>query len=108
MYTVLYCTVLYHLLLSVVSTVQVIGVEEAMDRVRELKKLGPPKPVKGERARSKRRVPVVAIIGKRTRRLTTLALFCFVANSAGGATRWLGLLPFDVVRFSCGVIWLCS
>ncbi|CAN0412074.1 unnamed protein product, partial [Ectocarpus sp. 12 AP-2014] len=27
--------------------VQVIGVEEAMDRVRELKKLGPPVPVKG-------------------------------------------------------------
>lgn len=45
------------------STVQVIGVEQAMDRVRELKKLGPPKPVKGERARSKRRVPVVAVIG---------------------------------------------
>ena len=36
-----------------------------MERVRELKKLGPPKPVKGERARSKRRVPVVAVIGKR-------------------------------------------
>ncbi|CAM9805385.1 unnamed protein product [Pylaiella littoralis] len=44
--------------------VQVIGVEEAMDRVRELKKLGPPVPVKGERARSKRRVPVVAVIGR--------------------------------------------
>lgn len=36
-----------------------------MDRVRELKKLGPPAPVKGERARSKRRVPVVAVIGER-------------------------------------------
>ncbi|CAN0530723.1 unnamed protein product [Ectocarpus sp. 12 AP-2014] len=48
--------------------VQVIGVEEAMDRVRELKKLGPPVPVKGERARSKRRFPVVAVIGEyRTR-----------------------------------------
>ncbi len=46
--------------------VQVIGVEEAMERVRELKKLGPPKPVKGERARSKRRVPVVAVIGETT------------------------------------------
>ncbi|CAB1115467.1 unnamed protein product [Ectocarpus sp. CCAP 1310/34] len=44
--------------------VQVIGVEEAMDRVRELKKLGPPVPVKGERARSKRRFPVVAVIGR--------------------------------------------
>lgn len=43
---------------------QVIGVEEAMNRVRELKKLGPPVPVKGERARSKRRVPVVAVIGE--------------------------------------------
>lgn len=45
--------------------VQVIGVEEAMERVLELKKLGPPVPVKGERARSKRRVPVVAVIGER-------------------------------------------
>eukprot|EP00903_Cladosiphon_okamuranus_P016406 g15127.t1 len=44
--------------------VQVIGVEEAMERVMELKKLGPPVPVKGERARSKRRVPVVAVIGR--------------------------------------------
>lgn len=51
-------------LLLTLSTVQVIGVEQAMERVRELKKLGPPKPVKGERARSKRRVPVVAIIGE--------------------------------------------
>ena len=41
-----------------------IGVEQAMDRVRELKKLGPPKPVKGEKARSKRRYPVVAVIGE--------------------------------------------
>ena len=41
-----------------------IGVEEAMQRVQELKKLGPPAPVKGERARSKRRVPVVAVIGE--------------------------------------------
>ena len=45
--------------------VQVIGVEEAMARVLELKKLGPPVPVKGERARSKRRVPVVAVVGER-------------------------------------------
>lgn len=35
-----------------------------MERVRELKKLGPPQPVKGERARSKRRVPVVAVVGE--------------------------------------------
>ncbi|CAM9981099.1 unnamed protein product [Ectocarpus sp. 6 AP-2014] len=49
---------------STSGPVQVIGVEEAMDRVRELKKLGPPVPVKGERARSKRRFPVVAVIGR--------------------------------------------
>ena len=45
------------------STAQVIGVEQAMERVRELQKLGPPRPVKGERARSKRRFPAVAIVG---------------------------------------------
>lgn len=44
--------------------VQIIGVEEAMRHVSELKKLGPPKPVKGERSRSKRRFPVVAIVGR--------------------------------------------
>ncbi|CAN0310263.1 unnamed protein product [Ascophyllum nodosum] len=46
------------------STAQVIGVEQAMERVRELQKLGPPRPVKGERARSKRRFPAVAIVGR--------------------------------------------
>ncbi|CAM9903540.1 unnamed protein product [Discosporangium mesarthrocarpum] len=43
---------------------QVIGVEEEMRRVKELKDLGPPRPVKGERARQKRALPVMAVIGR--------------------------------------------